>query len=269
MRNLFLLLILFFRTTLLNAQSVPMSVEIIINKTQKTQLMLDGEGLEKIIINQKDWLQFENDGFIKYSDLGATGDGVTDDMIFIKATHAVANEYEFAVKADDGALYYISGKENSAVIHTDTDFGNATFLIDDVAVENINTPIFKVRSRMNPVTISGLNQLKKNQKITSQFLPEACIVATSDDKVKRYIRYGLNQNKGRSQTDIFLMDKNGKIDSLAPIIWDFDHISEITALPIDQKKLIINGGSLLQFPIKLHQSILIIAEISTSGGPIR
>jgi len=55
MRNLFLLLILFFRTTLLNAQSDPMSVEIIINKTQKTQLMLDGEGLEKIIINQKDW----------------------------------------------------------------------------------------------------------------------------------------------------------------------------------------------------------------------
>lgn len=245
MRNLFLLLILFFRTTLLNAQSDPMSVEIIINKTQKTQLMLDGEGLEKIIINQKDWLQFENDGFIRYSDLGATGDGVTDDMIFIKATHAVANEYEFAVKADDGALYYISGKENSAVIHTDTDFGNATFLIDDVAVENINTPIFKVRSRMNPVTISGLNQLKKNQKITSQFLPEACIVATSDDKVKRYIRYGLNQNKGRSQTDIFLMDKNGKIDSLAPIIWDFDHISEITALPIDQKKLIINGGKFI------------------------
>jgi len=53
MRNLFLLLILFFRTTLLNAQSDPLSVEIIINKTQKTELMLDGEGLEKIIINQK------------------------------------------------------------------------------------------------------------------------------------------------------------------------------------------------------------------------
>ena len=245
MRNLLLLLILFSETALLNAQSDSMSLEIIIDKLQKTQLILGENDLEKVIINQKDFLQFKNNGIIRYSDLGATGDGFTDDMTYIKATHAVANEYEFAVKADDGALYYISGKENSAVIHTDTDFGNATFLIDDVAVENINTPIFEVRSRMKPITISGLTQLKKNQKTSAQRLPEACIVTVSDDKVRRYIRYGLNQNKGRPQTDIFLMDKNGKIDNAAPIIWDFDHISAITALPIDQKKLIINGGKFI------------------------
>ncbi len=154
------------------------------------------------------------------------------------------------------------------MIHTDTDFGNATFFIDDVAVENINTPIFEVRSRMKPVTISGLTQLKKNQKTSAQRLPEACIVIVSDDKVRRYIRYGLNQNKGRPQTDIFLMDKNGKIDNAAPIIWDFDHISGITALPIDQKSSLSMAESLLLLPIKPLQNTPITAEISTSGGPM-
>jgi hypothetical protein len=30
--------------------------------------------------------------------------------------------------------------------------------------------------------------------------------------------------------------------SYAPIIWDFDQITEITALPIDEKTLTISGG---------------------------
>lgn len=78
MRNLLLLLILFSETALLNAQSDSMSLEIIIDKLQKTQLILGENDLEKVIINQKDFLQFKNNGFIRYSDLGATGDGVTD-----------------------------------------------------------------------------------------------------------------------------------------------------------------------------------------------
>ena len=78
MRNLLLLLILFSETALLNAQSSSMSLEIIIDKLQKTQLILGENDLEKVIINQKDFLQFKNNGFIRYSDLGATGDGVTD-----------------------------------------------------------------------------------------------------------------------------------------------------------------------------------------------
>ena len=78
MRNLLLLLILFSETASLNAQSSSMSLEIIIDKLQKTQLILGENDLEKVIINQKDFLQFKNNGFIRYSDLGATGDGVTD-----------------------------------------------------------------------------------------------------------------------------------------------------------------------------------------------
>ena len=55
MRNLLLLLILFSETALLNAQSDTMSLEIIIDKLQKTQLILGENDLEKVIINQKDF----------------------------------------------------------------------------------------------------------------------------------------------------------------------------------------------------------------------
>ncbi len=58
----------------------------------------------------------------------------------------------------------------------------------------------------------------------------------------KYIRFGLNQNNGSSQTDIFLVNKDGNVDSNTPIIWDFDQITEITALPIDEKILNIRGG---------------------------
>ena len=39
-----------------------------------------------------------------------------------------------------------------------------------------------------------------------------------------------------------MVDKLGKVDMNAPIIWDFDQITDITALPIDEKTLTIKGG---------------------------
>ena len=73
-------------------------------------------------------------------------------------------------------------------------------------------------------------------------MPGTCLVTVTNSNVKRYIRFGLNQNNGSSQTDIFMVDKDGKVDMDAPIIWDFDQITEITALPIDETTLTISGG---------------------------
>ena len=51
-------------------------------------------------------------------------------------------------------------------------------------------------------------------------------LVTVKDITKGY-RYGLNQNDGKEQTDIFLVDKNGNINENNPILWDFDNISEM------------------------------------------
>ena len=179
---------------------------------------------------------------VRYSDFGAKGDGKTDDMDAIVATHAFANQHGLKVKANEGATYFIGGKDRTAVIQTDTDFGTAVFIIDDTDVQNRNAPVFLVSSTLQPIKPGAISSLKKNQEKIDLSLPATCLITVTNSNVKRYIRFGPNQNSGSSQTDIFVVDKNGNVDMDAPIIWDFDQITSITALPIDAKPLRITGG---------------------------
>jgi hypothetical protein len=80
--------------------------------------------------------RFKAIGVVSYSDFGAKGDGKTDDMVAIAATHSFANQHQLKVKADEEVSYYIGGKERTAIIQTDTNFGTASFIIDDREVEN-------------------------------------------------------------------------------------------------------------------------------------
>lgn len=193
-------------------------------------------------LTPEDIAKFKVAGLVRYSNFGAKGDGKTDDMDAIVATHAFANEHGLLVKADEGFTYYIGRKSLSAIIRTNTDFGTASFIIDDTEVENRNTHVFIVNSDHKPFSLEGVSSLKRNQDKINVALPSSCIITVVDSNVKRYIRFGPNQNSGSSQTDIFIVDKNGNIDMNAPIIWDFDQITKITALPIDETKLTIKGG---------------------------
>ncbi|MCB1124776.1 MAG: hypothetical protein KJT03_24695, partial [Verrucomicrobiae bacterium] len=181
-------------------------------------------------------------GYVRYSDFGAIGDGKTDDIDAIATTHQVANQHGLRVKADTGATYYISGKDRTAVIRTDTDFGNAKFIIDDTLVENRNAFVFLVDSSLEPFEPGGIASLKKNQKKIDISLPQTCLVTVTNSKRKHYIRFGRNQNNGSSQTDIFIVGEDGTVDADTPIIWDFDQITEISALPMDETTLNITGG---------------------------
>ncbi|MCE7069040.1 hypothetical protein LZG74_01920 [Dyadobacter sp. CY327] len=191
---------------------------------------------------QDEAARFKATGVVHYSDFGAKGDGKTDDIDAIAATHAFANLHGLRVKADDGATYYIGGKHLTAIIRTETDFGKAAFIIDDTEAEKRDASVFMVSSALKPFKLEMIRSLKRNQKKINATLPGPCLITVTNANVKHYIRYGLNQNNGSSQTDIFVVDKNGNVDMNAPIIWDFDKITEITALPIDEKPLKISGG---------------------------
>ncbi|MDP3914196.1 MAG: hypothetical protein Q8R96_10725 [Bacteroidota bacterium] len=215
---------------------------VITSKKGKTQLQTNENGELHLNVSPKDVRKFKTKGLVRYSDFGARGDGKTDDIDAIAAAHAFANQHSLSVKADDGATYYISGKNRTAVIRTDTDFGKAAFIIDDTNVQNRNAHVFLVSSGLQSFKLEGVSALKRNQEKIDVTLPGTCIVTVTNSNVKRYIRFGPNQNNGSSQTDIFIVDKNGKVDMDAPIIWDFDQITDITALPIDDTKLTITGG---------------------------
>lgn len=223
------------------SQSPPEDV-VITSKGERTEVYADESGVLYVNVTPADAARFKSAGFVRYGDFGARGDGKTDDMNAIAATHAFANAHSLTVKADEGATYYIGGKERTAVIQTNTDFGTAAFIIDDRQVENYRASVFLVSSSLKPFQLEGVSQLRRNQEKINVSLPGPCLITVTDSNVRRYIRYGLNQNNGSVQTDVFLVDKEGFVDKDTPIIWDFDRITEIKALPIDETTLTISGG---------------------------
>lgn len=244
MRHMRLFLLLFFTAfSIAEAQTQSPSENVVItSKKNKTQVRTNEKGELLVNVSKKDVVKFKADGLVRYSDFGAKGDGKTDDIAAIAGTHAFANQHGLLVKADEGATYYIGGEKRTAVIRTDTDFGTAAFVIDDSNVQDRTAHVFMVSSSLQAFKPEGISSLKRNQKKIDISLPATCLITVTDSNVRRYIRFGLNQNNGSAQTDIFIVDKDGNLDMDAPIIWDFDQITEITALPIDETTLNITGG---------------------------
>lgn len=242
---------------------------VITSLRKKTSVHADAEGILHVNVSPRKVRKFKAKGFVRYSDLGAKGDRKTDDIDAIAATHAFANVHGLPVKADENATFYIGRKARTAVIRTSTDFGAAAFIIDDTDVENNRASIFRVSSALQPFKPGGITELKKGQEKvritlpvaeaqsaipeagvsfkgdqgkTGSSVPAAFLVTVTDANVRRYIRFGLNQNNGSPQTDIFLVDREGNVDMNAPIIWDFEQVTDVTALPLDQDTLYITGG---------------------------
>jgi hypothetical protein len=191
------------------------------------QPVLAEQGLEEVIL---------------YSQFGAVGDGVADDFDAIVKAHAAANKAGLKVRADADATYYIGGAENTALIQTDTDWGDAKFVIDDTKLENYRRHIFSISSKHPSTRITTVKALQKNQEQLDLSLPQDSFITVTDNTTKRFIRLGVNQNNGSSQTDVFVVDKNGRVHEKTPIIWDFDNISSMTAIPINTETLTVRGG---------------------------
>lgn len=215
---------------------------VLLSQEGKTQISANEKGELTVNVSPKEVAKFKAAGKVHYSDFGAKGDGKTDDTDAIAATHAFANAHDLPVKADDKATYYIGGKARTVIIRTSTNFGKAAFIIDDTRVDDYNAPVFRVSSALSAFKPQGITSLKRNQQKLDLTLPGPCLITVINSNVRQYIRFGLNQNNGSPQTDIFVVDKNGNVDMNAPIIWDFDEITEIRAQPIDETPLQITGG---------------------------
>ena len=182
--------------------------------------------------------------YLTYEQFGAKGDGVTDDLPAIMATHAAANEKGLPVKATDGKTYYIGNTIGTAIVRTDVDFGTAKFIIDDsrIALEDREAYIFKVASSLEPINSEGVKSLKKDQTNIGVTLPGRCLVRVVNDNHMAYIRLGANQDNGTAQKEFFIADKDGNIDPSTSLIWDYDEVTRMTAYPMEAKPLVIKGG---------------------------
>ena len=243
MKHAFFIVFLFVCSIVSRAQTERTAENLVItSNNKKTRIHTNENGSLQVNVSRKDARKFKERGWVSYRDFGAKGDGKTDDIDAIAAAHAFANQEGLLVRADDGARYYIGGKERTAIIRTNTDFGTAHFIIDDTEVWNRNASVFMISSIQRSLKLESISALKRGQKKIDVSLPGSFLITVINAKVKHYIRFGLNQDNGAPQTDIFAVDKNGNVDMNAPIIWDFDQITDITAIPIDEHTLNITGG---------------------------
>jgi len=182
--------------------------------------------------------------FVYYSQFGADVLGNTCSADAIRNAHNFANLNDIKVKADDGAIYYIGDMNSTITIQTDTDWGNAQFIIDDSAVDaNSGVAVFTVRSKL-PTTsgLDGVTSLTKGQTKLNRTFTYPSLVRVEDNSVEQYIRTGGNANDGTSMQDSFIVDQDGNVSPSSPILWDFTQISSATIYPIDSTPLTIKGG---------------------------
>ena len=181
MKNVLLLFFVFTCVFVSHGQTKkPHGNVVITSDKNSTQIQAKSNGELHVNVSPKDVLKFKSDGLVKYSDFGAKGDGKTDDMNAIAGAHAFANQHSLKVKADNNAKYFISGKERTAYIQTDTDFGTATFIIDDTNVENLKASIFIVNSNLESFKLEGITSLKRGQKKIDVSLPTASLVTVTN-----------------------------------------------------------------------------------------
>ena len=208
---------------------------------------LDKEHLSKQqgVWNMENGFSFKADtgSAVYYSEFGAVGDGKTDDLSAIIATHEYANKYGIPVKADAGAVYYIASV-GTAIINTDTDWTGASFIIDDreVPLDKRGTVIFDITaSKASYQLTDEVTPPKRGQENLGITLPEKSMVFLTDSNTKRYIREGVNANSGSNQTDILVVDTDGSVDPLAPILWDYEQLTDVKVVPMDMETLTVKG----------------------------
>lgn len=186
--------------------------------------------------------------YVTYEDYGAVGDGKHDDQAAIIAAHAAANKAGLPVRAADDKTYYIGGGKALAIIKTDTDWGTARFIIDDVKLEDLNKPVFVVASRLKSYKLDGLKTLKKGQKRLAMKFPQKSLVLVANKEKNVYIRKGLNRNKGHFQQELLLVEKNGRLYDRALPIFDFDKVTDCTVFPVDEHPLTVKAAFSRQSP---------------------
>ena len=177
--------------------------------------------------------------FVSYEDFGAVGDGIHDDLPAIVEAHRYANEQGLPVRARDGAIYYIGGKDLTATVKTDVNFGEAQFIIDDRSLENVKAYVFEVVSD-HEVYTPDIASLEKGQRKIDFPHEGRTYVRVFNSEHRIFLRKGENANNGTDATDCFVVDADGNIEN--EINRDYPVITRVYAKSIDDTPITVEGG---------------------------
>ena len=184
------------------------------------------------------------DKTVFYSDFNVEQPADKCCMTSMIEAHNYANEHGYKVFADYGAKYYLSSTGKTIKIQTDVEWGNAEITIDDsgVAPDARGNWIFTIPGSYSTYSLDNIPLLKRGMTNLGITLPQKSIVTVYDANTTHYIRYGGNADNGATMVDSIVVDKDGSIDTNAPVMWDFDNITSVSIRPIDEETITVSGG---------------------------
>ena len=198
---------------------------------------------------------------VYYSEFGAVGDGVHEDFPAIVKCHEYANANGCKVMADPGATYYICETGGvRAIVQTDVDWGDATFILDDIKIPvpspSRTADIFAVTSTYERKVYGEdsdiVQKLNANGGMRADdtnvgYAPGyPAMLVVFDNTHSAYIRYGVHATgKPNPQRELVTVDAEGNIDPGAKFLLDTNHVSVIWEYRIDDKPIVIENGTFI------------------------
>ena len=199
---------------------------------------------------------------VRYGEFGAVGDGVTDDFAAIAKCHEYANENGCKVMADDGAKYYIGDTNGAAaVVKTDVDWRDATFIVDDSIIPPSSptrtAQLFKIeRDYAKKVfdadseVVKGMNAacpIKAFETCNVGYAPgHPALLVIYNNNHSAFIRWGCHATaKPNPQRELVTVDKDGNIDKETMLLLDFNEVTKVEEFRIDDKPITLEGGKFI------------------------
>ena len=190
---------------------------------------------------------------IYYDEMGAVGDGKTDDYEAIYNAHKTANEFGQTVKATPGKTYrieksIINGVAASIPIRTSTVWTGAKIIIDDRQITTTvnrewNLPAFKVESDYEVIDVTDPEIIKSildaglNRKTTKIDLGDAfnykLMLVPYNAQHGIYRRKGYSAFAGTSMHEVIILDAEGNVDPTTPVMWDYTSLTSLSIYRID------------------------------------
>ena len=212
------------------------------------------------VVNLKSNFKFTKDASkVYYSDFGAVGDGLADDFAAIRAAHEAANLSGQTVCATSGAKYYIGETEGQTIsVKTNVNWGTATFIFDDsiipVESKSRDASIFVIRSDYSTTTLTKEEIaaiVDENGGISSDitklnYAPgyKAMLIFYNSNHYQ-YVRFGVNASAGSAQHELVVIDENGNIDPTTPFLFDYETVTKVEVIRIDDEPITIQGGTII------------------------
>ncbi len=211
--------------------------------------------------------------------------GKTNALEGIIECHDYANANGHNVKAlrsGDGEFYIGRSGGAYATIKTDTDWTGASFKIDDSILTyednwlDIVNHIFCVKGEntrikytpdasategigkfLHDINLSGgLDKETFNKNLSFDLgLKRDALVYIFNENHKNYIRYGENANEGNKQQEFIYLRADGTVDPLTPILFDFDEVTKIEVLFVDDEPITIKGGTFTTIANQFRRSV--------------